>query len=42
MRTATGAPFEEVTVIHKRIFDKVDADNDGKVTPEEVQAFMRE
>ena len=34
--------FEEVTVIHKRIFDKVDADKDGKVTPEEVQAFMRE
>jgi hypothetical protein len=34
--------FEEVTVIHKRIFDKVDANKDGKVTPEEVQAFMRE
>ena len=34
--------FEEVTAIHKRIFDKVDADKDGKVTPEEVQAFMRE
>jgi hypothetical protein len=33
--------FEEVTTIHKRIFDKVDADKDGKVTPEEVQAFMR-
>ena len=34
--------FEEVTVIHKRIFDGVDADEDGKVTVEEVQAFLRE
>jgi uncharacterized protein involved in copper resistance len=34
--------FEEVTIIHKRIFDNVDANKDGKVTPEEVQAFMRE
>ena len=34
--------FEEVTTIHKRIFDKVDANKDGKVTPEEVQAFMQE
>jgi Ca2+-binding EF-hand superfamily protein len=34
--------FEEVTAILKRIFDKVDADKGGKVTPEEVQAFMRE
>ena len=34
--------FEEVTVIHKRIFDSVDADKDGKVTVEEVQAFLRE
>ena len=34
--------FEEVTTIHKRIFDKVDTDKDGKVTPEELQAFMRE
>lgn len=33
--------FEEVTTIHKQIFNKVDADKDGKVTPEEVQAFMR-
>ena len=33
--------FEEVTTIHKRIFDKMDADKDGKVTPEEVQAFIR-
>lgn len=34
--------FEEVTTIHKQIFDKVDANKDGKVTPEEAQAFMRE
>ena len=34
--------FEEVTVIHRRIFDSVDADDDGKVTAEEVQAFLRE
>jgi EF hand domain-containing protein len=34
--------FEEVTTILKRIFDKVDTNKDGKVTPEEVQAFMRE
>jgi EF hand len=34
--------FEEVTAIHKRVFDKVDANKDGKVTSEEVQAFMRE
>jgi Ca2+-binding EF-hand superfamily protein len=34
--------FEEVTVIHKRIFNKLDANKDGKVTPEEIQAFMRE
>jgi EF hand len=33
--------FEEVTTIHKRIFDKVDANKDGKVTPDEVHAFMR-
>ncbi|RWM68979.1 MULTISPECIES: membrane protein [Mesorhizobium] len=34
--------FEEITAIHKRIFDKVDANKDGKVTTEEGQAFMRE
>ncbi len=33
---------EKVTTIHKQIFDKVDTDKDGKVTPEELQAFMRE
>ena len=37
-----GLSFEEVTAIHKRIFDQVDASKDGKVTPEEVQTFMRE
>ncbi|WDZ81563.1 EF-hand domain-containing protein (plasmid) [Ensifer adhaerens] len=34
--------FEEVTAIHKRIFDKADANKDGKVTPEEMQGFMRD
>ena len=34
--------FEEVTTIHKRIFDRVDVNRDGKVTPEEAQSFMRE
>jgi EF hand len=34
--------FEEVTTIHKRIFDSVDANKDGKVTLEEVRVFMRE
>ncbi|MEY9626408.1 EF-hand domain-containing protein [Sinorhizobium fredii] len=33
--------FEEVSVIHKRIFDRVDANKDGNVFPEEVQAFVR-
>jgi hypothetical protein len=37
-----GLSFVEVTAIHKRIFDRVDADKDGKATPEEIQAFMRE
>jgi len=36
-----GLSFEEVTTVHRRIFDAVDADGDGKVTPEEVQAFMQ-
>jgi Ca2+-binding EF-hand superfamily protein len=34
--------FEEVTAVHKRIFDQVDADKNGKVTTEEVRAFWRE
>lgn len=33
--------FEEITTVHKRIFDKVDANRDGKVTPDEIQAFMQ-
>ncbi|ACI59039.1 hypothetical protein GGI64_005398 [Rhizobium leguminosarum] len=33
--------FDEVTAVHKRIFDSVDANKDGKVTAEEIQAFMR-
>ena len=34
--------FEEVTAIHKRIFTRVDANKDGKVTVEELQTFVRE
>lgn len=34
--------FEEVTAIHKRIFDAMDANRDGKVTLEEIQTFMRD
>ena len=34
--------FEEVSAIHKRIFDAIDADKDGKMTREELQTFMRE
>jgi EF hand len=34
--------FEEVTTIHKRIFDRDDVNRDGKVTPEEAQSFMRD
>jgi hypothetical protein len=33
--------FEEVTAVHKRVFDAVDANKDGKVTPDEAQTFMR-
>ncbi|ANK89304.1 MULTISPECIES: EF-hand domain-containing protein [Rhizobium] len=33
--------FDEVTAIHKRIFGGVDANKDGKVTIEEMQAFWR-
>jgi Ca2+-binding EF-hand superfamily protein len=34
--------FEEITAIHKRIFDRVDTSKDGKVTVEELQSFLRE
>jgi hypothetical protein len=37
-----GLTFQEVTTIHKRIFDAMDANKDAKVTPEEAQSFMRE
>ena len=37
-----GLSFEEVAAIHKRVFDRVDANNDGKVTPEELQKFIQE
>ncbi|WP_262266159.1 EF-hand domain-containing protein [Microvirga yunnanensis] len=37
-----GLSFDEVTAIHKRIFDRVDANKDGKATPEEIQAFIRD
>ena len=33
--------FDEVTAVHKRIFDVIDANKDGKVTPEELQRFMQ-
>ena len=34
--------FEEVSTIHKRIFDRVDVNKDGKVTPEEIRSFLQE
>jgi Ca2+-binding EF-hand superfamily protein len=34
--------FEEVTAIHKRIFNAMDANKDGKVSFEELEAFMRD
>ncbi|MDF2973330.1 MAG: EF-hand protein [Microvirga sp.] len=34
--------FEEVTAVHKRIFDRVDLNKDGKVTVDELQTFTRE
>ena len=37
-----GLSFGELTSIQKRIFDQVDGNKDEKVTPEEVEAFMRE
>ena len=37
-----GLSFEELTTVHRRIFERVDTNKDGKVTPEEVQAFIRE
>ncbi len=37
-----GLSFEEVTAVHKRIFERVGGNKDGKVTREEIQTFMRE
>jgi hypothetical protein len=34
--------FDEVSALHKRIFDAVDADDSGDVTREEIQSFMRD
>ncbi|MDF2810311.1 MAG: EF-hand protein [Microvirga sp.] len=34
--------FDEVTAIHRRIYDTIDANRDGRATREEIQAFMRE
>lgn len=34
--------FEEVSAIHKRIFDAADTNKDGKLTPEEMKDFMRD
>lgn len=34
--------FEEATAVHKRIFDAVDTDKDGKATREELQNFLRD
>lgn len=34
--------FDEVTAVHRRIFNAVDANKDGRVTPDEFRAFMRD
>ena len=34
--------FDEVTAVHKRIFDVIDANKDGKVTPEELQGSCKD
>jgi hypothetical protein len=33
--------FEAITAIHKRIFDGVDVNKDGKVSVQELQSLMR-
>ncbi|PTM98952.1 EF-hand domain-containing protein [Mycoplana dimorpha] len=33
--------FDEVMAVHKRIFDAIDANKDGKVTLEEMQMFLQ-
>jgi hypothetical protein len=37
-----GLSFEEVTAVHKRMFDAVDANKDANVTIEELRSFMSE
>ena len=37
-----GLSFDEVTAVHKRIFDTIDANKDGKATPDELQRFMQQ
>lgn len=37
-----GLSFEEVSAIHKRIFDSIDANKDGNVTPDEIRQFIQE
>jgi hypothetical protein len=34
--------FDEVTAIHRRIFNTIDINKDGKVTREELQTFLQE
>lgn len=36
-----GLTFEEVSALHKRVFDAADADRDGKLTAEELHGFLR-
>lgn len=37
-----GLSFEEVSAIHKRVFDAIDGNKDGKVMPDELRQFMTE
>ncbi|WP_034856621.1 EF-hand domain-containing protein [Sinorhizobium sojae] len=34
--------FEEISTIHRRVFDAIDADGNGEVTQEEIETFVRE
>jgi Ca2+-binding EF-hand superfamily protein len=34
--------FDEVTAVHRRIFNAIDANKDGRVTLDEFRAFMRD
>lgn len=33
--------FAEMEAVHKRLFDMIDQNKDGKVTPEEMRSFWR-